>query len=93
MSDGDRSDRGGASRAPVPAPGPRRRARRCPVCKAAATAAFSPFCSAHCVDVDLGRWLAGDYRIPASDSDEGDGPESDGPESDGPKSELPAGRL
>ena len=28
-------------------------------------APFVPFCSQRCKDVDLGRWLRGDYRIPA----------------------------
>ena len=48
------------------------RARRCPICRAPAVVAFHPFCSARCADADLGRWLAGDYRIPASESDEAD---------------------
>ncbi|MCB2113364.1 MAG: DNA gyrase inhibitor YacG [Parvularculaceae bacterium] len=37
----------------------------CPVCKKAATQAYKPFCSKRCADVDLHRWLAGDYAIPA----------------------------
>jgi endogenous inhibitor of DNA gyrase (YacG/DUF329 family) len=34
-----------------------------------------PFCSARCKAVDLGRWLAGDYRIPGrpAELDPGDG--------------------
>ena len=28
---------------------------------------FAPFCSARCADVDLGRWLTGQYAIPAED--------------------------
>jgi endogenous inhibitor of DNA gyrase (YacG/DUF329 family) len=27
-------------------------------------APWAPFCSQRCKDVDLGRWLNGDYRIP-----------------------------
>ena len=27
-------------------------------------APWAPFCSQRCKDVDLGRWLKGDYRIP-----------------------------
>ena len=39
--------------------------RPCPVCgKRPADAEFRPFCSARCRQVDLGRWLAGDYAIP-----------------------------
>jgi uncharacterized protein len=47
-----------------PAPPPARPARRCPVCGKPADARFRPFCSARCRQVDLGRWLAGDYAIP-----------------------------
>jgi endogenous inhibitor of DNA gyrase (YacG/DUF329 family) len=25
-----------------------------------------PFCSRRCADVDLGRWLTGQYRLPAA---------------------------
>lgn len=41
-------------------------ARPCAVCgkPVAAGSAFRPFCSARCRQVDLGRWLAGDYAIP-----------------------------
>jgi hypothetical protein len=34
---------------------------------------FSPFCSKRCADVDLGRWLKGNYVIPGRATDEGDG--------------------
>lgn len=40
--------------------------KRCPICEAPAVARFAPFCSAHCADEDLGRWLRGDYRIPGA---------------------------
>ncbi len=37
----------------------------CPVCqKNGATVAYHPFCSTRCADVDLGRWLKGNYVIP-----------------------------
>ena len=39
--------------------------RACPICSMPAAAAYRPFCSAHCAEVDLGRWLTGRYRIPA----------------------------
>ncbi len=32
-------------------------------------APWVPFCSQRCKDVDLGRWLRGDYRIPEDRSD------------------------
>jgi uncharacterized protein len=48
--------------------------RLCPICKRAlpegAVAAFRPFCSKRCADIDLGRWLKGAYAIPASETDD-----------------------
>ena len=41
---------------------------RCPTCGAAAKKKAHPFCSSRCADVDLGRWLQGNYAIPAFDS-------------------------
>jgi hypothetical protein len=53
-------------------PPPPRPARRCAVCgKAVAPdSRFRPFCSARCRQVDLGRWLAGDYAIPVQPEDQ-----------------------
>ena len=42
----------------------RPRVARCPICGRAATAVNRPFCSARCADIDLGRWLTEQYRIP-----------------------------
>jgi endogenous inhibitor of DNA gyrase (YacG/DUF329 family) len=36
----------------------------CPICSKPATPEYRPFCSARCKQVDLGRWLKGDYVIP-----------------------------
>ncbi|WP_339865594.1 DNA gyrase inhibitor YacG [Paremcibacter congregatus] len=37
----------------------------CTICtQHPATPKFHPFCSARCADVDLGRWLKGNYAIP-----------------------------
>ena len=41
----------------------------CPVCGKPAEAAYRPFCSRRCADVDLGRWFNEDYRIPAAETD------------------------
>jgi len=50
---------------PVAAPkNPVGTARPCPVCDRDAVAPHHPFCSARCQDVDLGRWLKGNYAIP-----------------------------
>ena len=48
----------------------------CPICGKPRAAAYRPFCSKRCADVDLGRWLGGRYAIPGTpDSDEdGEGP-------------------
>lgn len=39
---------------------------RCPVCKKPVSKGSDnfPFCCARCRTIDLGRWAAGDYRIP-----------------------------
>lgn len=38
-------------------------ARRCPICGRPGTPRHQPFCSARCADIDLGRWLKGNYRV------------------------------
>lgn len=48
------------------------RPRRCPVCGKLAAPFFRPFCSERCRQVDLGRWLSGDYAIPAEPERDGD---------------------
>jgi endogenous inhibitor of DNA gyrase (YacG/DUF329 family) len=48
--------------------------RPCPICRKPATTRHQPFCSARCTQIDLGRWLKGNYRVetdePAEDSEE-----------------------
>ena len=44
----------------------------CPVCGKPADAAYAPFCSRRCADIDLGRWLKGDYAIPGRPEDDTD---------------------
>ncbi len=78
---------------------PRLKGRRCPICHGPALQKFRPFCSAKCADADLGAWLGGRYRVPASEppdadeieelakalSDDGDeGEDDDGGGGDGP---------
>lgn len=43
---------------------------RCPICGAPPDAAFRPFCSRRCADVDLSRWLRGAYAIPSQTADD-----------------------
>jgi len=42
-----------------------RKSRPCPMCKKPSTEEFHPFCTKRCADVDLGKWLGGNYAIPA----------------------------
>ena len=51
----------------------------CPICQRPADPAYRPFCSRRCADVDLARWLRGDYAIPGGPVD----PASVPPEADG----------
>ncbi len=41
--------------------------QKCPNCGKNATLDFKPFCSKRCADIDLGRWLNEDYRIPGDE--------------------------
>jgi uncharacterized protein len=44
----------------------------CPICGKPRDAAFKPFCSKRCADVDLHRWLSGRYAIPVTEDEEED---------------------
>jgi endogenous inhibitor of DNA gyrase (YacG/DUF329 family) len=46
--------------------------KTCPICSKPATEESKPFCSSHCADVDLHRWLAGRYAIPAAEAEDDD---------------------
>ena len=37
---------------------------RCPICGKPIAHDYRPFCSRHCADIDLGRWLGGRYAVP-----------------------------
>jgi endogenous inhibitor of DNA gyrase (YacG/DUF329 family) len=39
-------------------------APRCAVCGKPQVKAHRPFCSKRCAEVDLGRWLKGQYAVP-----------------------------
>jgi hypothetical protein len=55
---------------------PRPEARKCALCGKPQDATFKPFCSKRCADVDLSRWLKGNYTIPAEEPPEfGEGEE------------------
>ena len=45
--------------------------RTCPICNRPLgeredTLRFRPFCSKRCADIDLGRWLKGQYAVPGA---------------------------
>ena len=40
----------------------------CPLCGQPAKAPHTPFCSRRCAQLDLGKWLTGDYTIPAHEA-------------------------
>ncbi len=40
------------------------KAPKCPICGKKRSEEFRPFCSKHCADIDLGRWLGGRYVVP-----------------------------
>lgn len=42
----------------------------CPICANDTVAAYRPFCSKRCADLDLGKWLTGAYAIPSEREDE-----------------------
>jgi uncharacterized protein len=37
---------------------------KCPICRKPVSPDYRPFCSKHCADIDLGRWLDGRYAVP-----------------------------
>jgi endogenous inhibitor of DNA gyrase (YacG/DUF329 family) len=45
-------------------------ARPCPICGKPADPRHQPFCSQRCADVDLGRWLKGNYRVETDEQPE-----------------------
>lgn len=46
---------------------------KCPQCAAPAVKPHTPFCSRRCSQLDLGKWLNEEYRVPADEvMDEGD---------------------
>ncbi len=53
---------------------------KCPICGKPMVAAFRPFCSKRCADVDLYRWLSGVYSVPVTEDEEEDERREDGDE-------------
>ena len=42
---------------------------KCPICRKPSALQNKPFCSKRCADIDLGRWLKGNYSIPGEDGE------------------------
>ena len=42
----------------------------CPICGKETRAEMRPFCSTRCADIDLGRWLSGQYAVPSDDPED-----------------------
>lgn len=59
--------------------------RKCPICKAPAVHRFRPFCSQRCADIDLGRWVKGNYAIPTDEGPTGETPDAEGAAQDTPQ--------
>jgi len=47
--------------------------RKCAICGKPQDAAFRPFCSKRCADIDLNRWLKEGYAIPGGEPPPEDG--------------------
>jgi len=42
----------------------------CPICQKPTNVDYRPFCSKRCADVDLAKWLGGDYAVPSRDPED-----------------------
>jgi endogenous inhibitor of DNA gyrase (YacG/DUF329 family) len=61
VSERSRAPQGSGTSAKAPAKRP-----KCPICGKPRSEDYRPFCSKHCADVDLGRWLGGRYVVPGA---------------------------
>jgi len=42
----------------------------CPICQDQTDPRFRPFCSKRCAEIDLGKWLGGEYAVPSRDPED-----------------------
>lgn len=42
----------------------------CPICGKETDSKARPFCSKRCADLDLARWLNGNYAVPSDDPED-----------------------
>lgn len=59
------------------APKRRKAKTKCAMCGRPVDAAFKPFCSKHCADADLAKWLGGDYKLPTNEAPDEPGGDQD----------------
>ncbi|WP_416900048.1 MAG: DNA gyrase inhibitor YacG [Minwuia sp.] len=45
----------------------KRNEQDCPICGKPAAEKVRPFCSKRCADIDLGKWLGGNYVLPGTE--------------------------
>ncbi len=50
---------------------------KCPICGKPRARDYRPFCSKHCADIDLGRWLGGRYAVPGEPVAKNEGEQDD----------------
>ena len=58
----------------------------CPICGKPSIKRYRPFCSKRCADIDLGKWMRGDYAVASQepiDPDEVESALRDDPSFDG----------
>lgn len=41
----------------------------CPICEKPSDSKYKPFCSRRCADIDLAKWMNGNYAIPSQSPD------------------------
>lgn len=69
----------------------RRTPAPCPICGKMSVAAYHPFCSRRCADIDLGRWLGERYAIAGRAEEDEDGERGRAPPDDGSTGEDDGG--
>ena len=57
---------------------PLRKPRPCPICGQKSRPEWHPFCSKRCADIDLHRWLTGQYAIPGAPDESAPGDDEGG---------------
>lgn len=71
MKPADKAPGGGSGR---PEENEKPRATKCALCGKPVVEAYRPFCSKRCADIDLGRWLKGEYAVSGQPGDAGKTP-------------------